>query len=162
MDTPNVARSLALAGTASSLWLSGIYFSSSHLAVPLFYPLPTSLSTSAFTTFYHSGAKTVVPIALVSTICNGAAAYFEPSKRLEYGLAAVGAIGTLVWTRLAMMGTNTALIELGEDGVRREKVGAKGVEDLLRRWAWMNGVRSSMAGVAGLLGLVVAGGVWRV
>lgn len=157
MDTATTLRTTSLIGLTTSIHLSGIYFSSSHLALPLLYRMPTDASTQAFTQLYYRGAKTVVPMALFSSLCAGVAAYLDTDqrRRVGYAVAAVATIATLPWTQLVMMDTNHALLAIGADQKAREKVSAAEVEGLLRRWTWMNFVRSGFAAVGGVVGLMV-------
>ncbi len=53
-----------------------------------------------------------------------------------------------------MMSTIQRLIELNESEVEREKSGTEEVMRLLKRWKAMNMVRSAMAMVGGLVGLM--------
>jgi hypothetical protein len=159
MDSSTILRSTSLVGFSSSLFLSGIYFSSSHLTLPLLYHLPTDISTSAFTTLYYSGANTVVPLAIFSSLCSGVAAYLDPPKRVGYAIAAVSTIASLPWTLVVIAKTNETLIAMSKDAHVREKAKAGEVEALLRRWTWMNMVRAGMAAVGGIVGLVVAADV---
>lgn len=150
MDPP--IKTLQVLGLTSSIFLSGGYFSSSHLTVPILYHLPTSTSTSFFAKFYHRGVMTVVPLAIVSAVSSAAVAYLVPSRSMEYMAAAAATLATLPWTVLVMTNTNRKLMELNANAVEREKVGDAHVVTLLKKWRWMNLVRSAMALVGGLLG----------
>lgn len=156
MDNPTVLRTASLLGLSTSLYLSGIYFSASHLTIPIIRRLPVETSTSAFTELYYRGAKTVVPLALFSTFCTGVSAYLGPSKRVGYAITAVATIASLPWTGVVMKGVNERLIAIGKEAHAREKTNEGEVEQLLRQWKWMNNVRAGLAAVGGIVGLVVA------
>lgn len=141
-------------GLTSSIFLSGIYFSSSHLTLPILYRFPSSTSTSIFTEFYHRGLTTVVPLALASTLSSATAAYLVPAQRTNHVIAGAATFATLPWTAVVMMSTIQRLIELNESEVEREKSGTEEVMRLLKRWKAMNMVRSAMAMVGGLVGLM--------
>jgi len=158
MDTSKVAKSLALTGTASALWVSGIQFSKSSIAGPLFNTLleqnPPAITERAFETFYHRGVVTVFPITVLSTICCGTAAYLTPSKRIEYGVAAGLLVGSHLWTRIAMPSFNEPLMRVSQEGVITDEGQKEELEYLLRSWGVLNVVRTGMIGVAGILGLL--------
>ncbi|GME24760.1 hypothetical protein BKCO1_23000136 [Neofusicoccum parvum] len=154
MDQTTLLRTTSILGFTSSIYLSGIYFSSSHLTLPILYRFPSSTSTSIFEEFYYRGAITVVPLALFSTLSSGVSAYLQPEKRASFAAAAALTIGTLAWTRAAMMGTIEALVGAARDEKVREKVGENGVVEGLKRWKWMNMVRAGLALAGGVVGLV--------
>ncbi|KAI1622390.1 hypothetical protein EDD37DRAFT_634898 [Exophiala viscosa] len=155
MDRIDVLKATSLVGLTSSLWLSGIYFGSSQLTVPLLFGLPVETSSAAFKDLYYSGAKTVVPLALLSTVATGVAGYLDPEKRVGYAIAAVSTIGTLAWTRAAMVGNIDRLLAIADDKKVKEKVRTEEMDQLLKQWQWMNSVRAVLAGVGGVLGLLV-------
>ena len=98
-----------------------------------------------------------MPLALVSAASSATLAYLVPARRVLFAVAGASTVGTLVWTRAAMMGTISSLLGLageGEgEGKKGEKVDAAEVEMLLRRWKWMNVVRAGFGLVGGLVGL---------
>jgi Domain of unknown function (DUF1772) len=147
MTTP--VQALQFAGLTSSIFLSGTYFSSSKLTLPILYRLPTATSTSVFSEFYYRGPIAVVPMAIVSTLPFGTVAYLLPEQRTTWGTAAIAPILTLPWTTMIMMGMIQRLLKLDQDKVEREKAGPEGVVRLLKMWRWMNFVRSGMALVGG-------------
>ena len=77
----DTTKSLAMTGVASSIFVSGIFFASSQLMLPLLYPLPTDISTRTFTALFYSGARAIVPLVLVGASATGVAAYLDPSHR---------------------------------------------------------------------------------
>ena len=79
--------------------MSTLNFSASHLTHPILYRLPIEASASVFSELYYRGAKSVVPIALISTLCSGLAAYLDPEKRVGYAVAAAASFATLPFTR---------------------------------------------------------------
>jgi hypothetical protein len=157
MDASPVLRASALLGLSSSLWLSGIYFSASQLTLPLLYRLPAETSTKVFTELYYRGAKTIVPLALLSTASTGLSAYLDPDNHLKYAVAAAATISSLAFTAAAMTPTIDRLIAISKDTTVMVKSAASGeIETLLRRWKWMNNVRAGLCAVGGVLALLVA------
>ncbi|OJD34463.1 uncharacterized protein BKCO1_23000136 [Diplodia corticola] len=154
MEPSALVRTTAILGFSSSIYLSGIYFSSSQLTLPILYRLPSATSTSVFDEFYHRGAVTVVPLALASTLCSGLAAYLQPVGRATFACAGALTIATLGWTRLAMMGTIDALIAAANDERVREEMEAGEVVEKLKTWRWMNMVRAGLSLAGGMAGLI--------
>ncbi|KAI0012328.1 hypothetical protein F4779DRAFT_634268 [Xylariaceae sp. FL0662B] len=167
MDTTTTGtaiRTTQLLGLTSSIFLSGINFSASHLTLPILYTQAPSASTPAFAQLYHRGARTVVPLAVFSTLCAALAASQAPSalQRGVWAAAAATTFATLPFTRLVMMETNWGLLRLAE---LAEQKGGKGngtadadgggekaeVVRLLRRWKRLNMVRSALAATGGLI-----------
>ena len=111
-----------------------------------------------------------MPLAFTSAAAWGTAAYLAGSadgavrsgsgsdgRRIWYGIAVVGVLGTMGFTRLAMMGVIGRLLEISEmvnvDGGSAVGVRGEEVVELLASWKGMNFVRSALAfggGVAGL------------
>ena len=143
---------LQVLGLTSSLFLSGVNFGASHLTVPLLYGLPVATSSRAFSSLYHRGAITVVPITIFSGLNFGALAYLIPSQRMTYGVAGATILSALAWTQLVISSTNKRLCEVSEmEDVELEKVKVAEVDELLRSWKWMNFVRSGLALAGGLV-----------
>lgn len=160
MDAPTLLRTTSILGISTSLFMSGIHFSASHLTLPLLYHLPVETSSSVFAEYYHSGARTVVPLSIVSSIFTGVAAYLDPQKRVGYAVAAAATFATLPFTTLVIMSVNKRLLAIAGDQTVREKAADGEVEMLLRRWTTLNMVRAVMGGVGGMLGFAVfAGGL---
>jgi hypothetical protein len=144
---------LQVLGLSSSLILSGINFGASHLTIPLLYNLPVPTSTRLFSSLYHRGAITLVPLTLFSGLNFGTLAYLIPSQRLTYAIAGASTLSALAWTQIVIAPTNKRLCEVSEMGdVETEKVKGEEVDELLRRWKWMNFVRSGLALAGGLVG----------
>ncbi len=97
----------------------------------------------------------MVPLTVLSAIATGTVAFFVPEKRLELGAAAVCTIAAMPWTFVMMMKTNNRLIGLSKDdaGVEREKVGEKGVNELLQKWRVLNAIRAGFPLVGGAISL---------
>lgn len=162
-NTPSSLRAASALGLTTSLFLSGVYFASSQLVIHNLYPLPTTTSTKIFTDLYYGGAAVVVPLAFTSAAAWATAAYLagpgsagsvgggSGDRRMWFGLAMVGVLGTMGYTRLAMMGVIERLLELGEGGALG--VGREEVVELLGRWKGMNFVRSALAFGGGMAGL---------
>ena len=149
----NTTKLIGAFGITSSLFAAGFYFSSSYIAVPPLLALPAKLSTAAFVDVYYRGIGAVVPLTVLSTIATGTVALLVPEKRLELGAAAVCTIAAMPWTLVMMMKTNNRLIGLKDATVEREKVGEKGVNELLQKWKVLNTVRAGFPLVGGAIGL---------
>ena len=156
MDNTTLLRTTSLVGLTSSLFLSGIYFCSTQLALPLLSKLPIGTSTPRFAQLYHSGAAVVGPLVALSSLSFGTAAYLDSKKRTQYAIASAVVFASLPWTRFVMWSCIQRLIAISEDVKLQEKVSATEVEGLFGQWGWMNLVRSGMAGVGGVLGLLLA------
>ena len=148
-------QAAAYIGGISSTLLSGINFSASQLTLPILYRLPAESSTSIFEELFYRGGWTIVPLTLFSTFCTGTAAYLEPTKRSGYAAAAFASFASLPWTAVIMRPTIQQLIKLANDERYRQKVEAKEVVSLLKKWTWMNNVRSALALLGGAAGLAV-------
>ncbi len=154
MDSNTVLRTTSFLGLTSSIWLSGIYYSQSHLTIPLLYDLAGDTSASIFQDLYYSGAKLIVPLVITSVLCSGTSAYLDRKRRVRYAIAALATIGTLAWTRAVMMGGIQRLIALANEPLLREKMQPGEVVELLKQWRWMNMVRAALAGIGGIVGLL--------
>ncbi|KAK5195585.1 hypothetical protein LTR99_002111 [Exophiala xenobiotica] len=159
MDSNTILQTTSFLGFTSSIWLSGIYYSQSHLTIPLLYALAEDTSASIFQGLYYSGAKLIVPIVLTSVLSSGTSAYLDREKRVPYAIAALATIGTLIWTRAVMMGGIERLIALANKERLREKMQPGEVVKLLKQWRWMNMVRAALAGIGGIVGLLGASGI---
>ena len=156
MDTSNVADHIpSLTGLSIAFFLSGTHFSASQLTLPVLYNLPSATSTSIFSEFYYRGARTVVPLALVSSASFATAAVIAISsnERTGYGIAAAATVSPLAWTGLVISSVNSQLIAMAGDARIREKEGDGKVRELLKKWKWMNNVRAGLAFVGGVVGL---------
>lgn len=153
MDT--VIRTIQILGLISSIFLSGMNVSASHLTLPTLYTRPISISTPIFYEIYVRGAKTVVPLCIFSTLCSALVAYLSSSQRNQqlWAVAAVATFSQLPWTLLRMKGTIDRLNALAVNKVEQEKANKEDVVGLLRRWAWMNVIRGGLALLGGLAGL---------
>ena len=150
MDNPKL---LAAFGTASAIFLSGFYASSSQISIPPLLALPSKQSTVAFENVYYRGAKAVVPLTLVSSLTTGAAAYLIPHKRAELATAAVITALGLPWTQITMASTNSRMLALKESDAEREKAGEAEVTGLLQKWQALNFVRAGFGLMGGVVGM---------
>lgn len=146
-------KPLQILGLTSSIFLSGVCFSSSQLTLPILYRLPTATSTTIFTEFYHRGTATVLPFVVASTLSSATVAYLVPAQRSAHILAGAATFATLPWTIVVMMRGIQRLLKLDESEVDREKAGKEEVVRLLKQWRWMNNVRSVLALVGGVVGV---------
>ncbi|KAJ9603353.1 hypothetical protein H2200_012131 [Cladophialophora chaetospira] len=159
MDSVTVLRTTSFLGLSSSLFLSGIYFCSTQVALPVLYGLPVATSTHGFDQLYHNGLNVVGPLVAFSSLCSAASAYLDSRRRIGYAIAGATTLASLPWTRLVMWGVIQRLLAISGDVKLQEKVQVAEVEKLLDQWGWMNLVRSGMAAVGGIVGLLVAGDV---
>ena len=155
-----------LLGITTSLFLSGTYFASPALFIPLLLPQPSKLSTSLFADLFHRGALFIAPLSLVSTLSFGTAAFLCPTGGLKdvdvdvlrqrvCGVAALCAIAPLGYTYVVMKGGIDRLVAMaGEKGTKEEGNGRdEEVKVLLQRWARQTYVRAALSGAGGLVGL---------
>ncbi len=156
MDNSTVLRTTSLIGLTSSLFLSGIYFCSTQLALPLLHNLPIETSTPRFAQLYHNGAAVVGPLVALSSLSLGTSAYLDPKKRTQYAIAGAVVFASLPWTRFVMWAGIQRLIAISEDVKLQQKVSTEEVAELFGQWGWMNLVRSGMAGIGGVVGLLLA------
>ena len=154
MSSFDIIRTTSSLGLSSSLILSGMYFSSSQLTLPILYRLPDATSTDIFQELYYRGAATVVPLCAFSTLSSGAAAYYDSMRRRGFVSAAVLTFASMPWTLLVMKSGIDRLLKLHESSVEREKAEKGEVERLLRTWKWMNVVRGAFCAAGGAVGLV--------
>ena len=159
MDNTSILRATSLVGFSSSLFLSGIYFTSSQVALPILYGLPVATSTAGFSTLYYRGFAVVGPLVALSSTCSGISAYLDSHKRVGYAIAGIATFATLPWTRFVMWNGIQRLLAISADVKLQEKVQVADVEKLLDQWGWMNFLRAGMAGVGGVVALLVAGNV---
>jgi hypothetical protein len=149
------AQTAAFAGCISSTLLSGINLSASQLTLPILYRLPSTMTPDIFEELFYRGGWIIVPLTIFSTIASGLAAYNEPSKRFGYIVAAVTSFASMPWTAIIMRPTIQHLIKLAHDEKYCQSVPAADVVALLRRWTWMNNVRSTLALIGGCTALAV-------
>lgn len=150
----SVVRTTQILGMTASFILSGIFANSTLIAIPPLYTLPTSTSTPVFAEIFHRGTLVVMPLVVLSTLCNAYLAYEIPMSRTAYSVAACATFGTLPWTLLLMKGGIDRLVAIAGSKEMQERVQGKEVEGLLRDWAAKNSVRGFLALVGGLAGLV--------
>ena len=154
MDSSTVLRTTSLLGFSSSIFLSGVYFTSSQVALPTLFGLPVGTSTAGFNTLYHRGLNVVAPLVAVSALSASTSAYLDPKRRTMYATAGVITFATLPWTRVVMWNCIQRLIAISTDATLQEKVQVSEVESLLRQWGWLNFARAGMAAVGGIVGLL--------
>ncbi|KAL1860283.1 hypothetical protein Daus18300_009338 [Diaporthe australafricana] len=169
-DTSVLRSTASLVGITATIVLSGFNISTSHLFVPLLYPLDKQTSARMFDRLYHDGMKVVVPLAAAAITSFSYLSYTSssssPSKSGVLGtslargpafaLAAGLVVATLAWTALVVMPVNKKLISVAREVGAKDKVSAGDVVALLRQWWWMNYVRGTGALVAGVLGLAAS------
>lgn len=140
-------------GIAAGCFVSGVFFSSSQMVVPLLYNQTTQVSTEIFTKFYWRGFAVVAPLAVASTTAFGYAAYLLPEHRTQLGIAAALSLVPLPYTQIVMAKGISTLIKCENNRVEQEKLGEKEILRLLKSWKANNMVRFGATGMGGLLGL---------
>jgi len=155
MDAYRISSTL---GLSSSLWLSGFYCASSALTLPILYRLPNDVSTDIFAELFTRGSAIIGPLAGLSAISLGVAAYTSPAEwgRKTYSAAAVLTLAVLPWTLIFMVSDINRLTAISE-AFKTKKLDASvtgEVGRLLRAWTWKNYVRVGMTLLGGVVGLV--------
>jgi Domain of unknown function (DUF1772) len=145
-------RTAQVIGLVTPLFLSGVTASASYLTLPLLYTKPPSVSAPVIAQFFKRAAFIVPPMAVISIICPVYLAITIPDQRSAYAIASTANLGIVPWT-LAMMKTYARLITIGGSKALQQRVSASEVTALMKKWTWMNFVRSGMFLVAGLAAL---------
>jgi Domain of unknown function (DUF1772) len=148
-----ILRTTQIIGLTTSLFLSGVNAGASYLTLPILFTQPPSVSTPIFQTLYKRGAVSLPPLAVFSSLCSAYLAFALPEQRSLYVVASMGTLAMIPWTLVAMMETNNRLCAIADSKIEQEKVKSEEVEALLRKWTWMNYVRSGLMMVGGLTGL---------
>jgi hypothetical protein len=124
--------------------------------------VPTSTLTRQWKYGFEAGKSQNPPIAAVTAASFSYLAWtvrnaplgLSNSARL-YGVAAVMTIAIVPWTLLMMSSTNNRLLaKAKETGSGNGKEDDREVGELLKRWTTLNGVRSLLPLVGGVVGLV--------
>ncbi|KAI0136857.1 hypothetical protein BJ170DRAFT_33345 [Xylariales sp. AK1849] len=159
-STP-LLRISQLLGLSTSLFLSGIFYAHSRHTVPLLYNLDHErVSPGVFAQLYYSGARTVIPLAVVSALASGfVASQNTGNDQLVWAGAALAPLAALAFTRIVMMPTIQTLLRAagegkGQSSEKSEVATLDGEEvvRLLKRWKKMNWARSWLSLMGGLIG----------
>ncbi|GAA5833103.1 hypothetical protein JCM11251_006517 [Rhodosporidiobolus azoricus] len=165
MSSTDLLRLAAIAAPALALPLSGGILSLSYSSVPLFLALSRTASVSSslreVRSLFSSGSHIFPQVASLSAFLFSYLAYFYPSKRKEYTVAASLVASILPFTTAVMLpASNQALIDLDELAKKGNKELVEGkrveVEALLRRFGWLNAVRAVCVAAGGIVGLKAA------
>ena len=122
---------------------------------------PNEVSLRHLRALFSSGSHIFPQLATASSAAFAALAYNAPSSsslRIQYILAAAGAIGIAPFTLLVMKPTNMTLKEIGEqgqEGIRRSG-GEQRVQELLRRFGRLNAIRGGILALGAAIGLKAA------
>jgi hypothetical protein len=141
------------AGIVAGTFVSGVFFSSSQMVIPLLYKHTPQVQTEIFTKFYWRGFAVVAPLAVASTTAFGYAAYVLPRYRTELSVAAALSLVPLPYTQLVMAKGIQTLIKCENNAVEQEKLGGQEILRLLQSWKANNMVRVAATGAGALLGL---------
>jgi hypothetical protein len=158
-QNPITLQAAKLASISAPLFVSGRFFSSSNLVIPLLSTLDHQRVTpGAFAGFYHAGLRIVVPLTLVGSASSAVVAFLskDNTERLVWITAAVATFAVLPWTRLGMWQTIDTLLKIADEtgsgtGFVSEKDKKVVVQNLLTRWETMNYARSLFALAGGLI-----------
>ncbi|PVH85617.1 DUF1772-domain-containing protein [Cadophora sp. DSE1049] len=166
MSEPILPRLLGISG---SIFLSGFAFSASYYTLPATALAPLPLRLKQWLVVYDLGKLISPPLSAISAACWFYSAYashsLHPSTSATdttqlYATAGALTLCTTVWTVLAMMPTNKALmrrVKAVKEGVEGESVEWKReAERKLGTWSWMNYVRAVIPLVGGWVGMYAA------
>jgi hypothetical protein len=139
----------------------GSNFATSLYAIPAIRHAPPKLLAKQWLELFQRGIVVVVPLAIASTGAFSYLAYTASSKigflnsstAQLYAAAAGLAIGNLVFTRIAIMPTNNALIEIANSG---SEAGLEKTLDLVKKWDGLNMARGYFVLAASVLGVWLA------
>lgn len=146
-------HSIQAVGITAALFMSGIYFGTSAIAIRPLLALPTHEVTRIFADLYYTGARFVVPLALASAAITGTSAYLIPEARTEYSISTASTLGTLIFTGVFMLSGINRLLTLGKMG-KGEAVSREEVLALMREWQMRNFVRAGLAFAGGVFGIL--------
>ncbi|KAH7393307.1 hypothetical protein BKA64DRAFT_83127 [Cadophora sp. MPI-SDFR-AT-0126] len=168
MSEPFLPRLLGISG---SIFLSGFAFSASYYTLPAAALAPLPLRLKQWLVVYDLGKLISPPFSAISAACwfYSAWASHSPNSTTHttqttqlYAVAGALTLGTTVWTLLAMMPTNKALMRMAktvkeEQGDEVESLEWKSeAERELWTWSWMNYVRAVIPLVGGWVGMYAA------
>ncbi|KAL8886330.1 MAG: hypothetical protein Q9192_006504 [Flavoplaca navasiana] len=161
MTTPLQTFSLQVFGISTGFVTAGGIMALSYSTVPIFLEHPNEVSLRHLRALFSSGSHIFPQLATASASAFAALAYNAPvssSLRMQYILAAVGAIGIAPFTVLVMKPTNMTLKEIGEQGQEgiKKSGGERRVQELLRRFGRLNAIRGGILALGAAIGLKAA------
>ncbi|KAI1878909.1 hypothetical protein JX265_003086 [Neoarthrinium moseri] len=172
MDLTPLVHTAQLLGLSTSIFLAGVSFSTSHLALPVLYSLKEAepqgaVPAVAFASLYHRSARMALPFAILSTLSSALVATQTAGReRAAWLVAALATLAGVPLTRAVLVETRRALLRFagGETGEREALKGGRDVESeevarLVKRWRITSVIRGKLALVGGLVaaGAVVFG-----
>jgi hypothetical protein len=143
----------------------------SIMAIPAFISAPTTIALTQFRTIYDIGKVLTPPCCLFTAGTFFYLSYQSYSLASSDYLTVIGARAAWEWKAYAVAGTLAGavvvftyavlertsqwLLRLGRiGGVKQEEgEGKRKVEMLLRKWGWLNLVRSGMLGASAIIGV---------
>ncbi|KAK0099997.1 hypothetical protein ONS95_013185 [Cadophora gregata] len=151
-------------GITGSLFLSGFAFSASYYTLPATALAPSPLRLKQWLVVYDLGKLISPPLSVISATCWFYSAWVSHSTHAIQLHSAAGALtlGTTIWTVLAMMPTNKALMTKVKavDEAKGEEIGSsewkREAEKELASWSWMNYVRAVIPLAGGWVGMSAA------
>jgi uncharacterized membrane protein len=156
-SNPTIIHALQTIGITSASLVAGSNFATSLYAIPAILHSPPKLLAKQWLELYNRGIVVVVPLGIASTASFGYLAYTASSKvgfmssstAQLYATAAALAIGNMVFTRIAIMPTNNALMEIAKSG---SEAGVEKTVDLVKKWDGLNMTRGCLVFAATVLG----------
>ncbi|PWY90381.1 DUF1772-domain-containing protein [Aspergillus sclerotioniger CBS 115572] len=165
-----IAQAIGLSGAA---WLSGNIAALSLIAVPALVetqnetPVPTSIIVKLWHSFYNKGKTQNPPIAaatataflyLAWSVRAGGPLFRPTTYNLAgfYSTAAVLTVSIVPFTIATMRKTNNALMSLAQSSKDLSAAEETQSSDLLKRWVFLNGIRSLLPLVGAAVGMAAA------
>lgn len=152
MNSFDLVSTTQASGIAVAFLSSGVFLSSSVLAIHPLFPLSIEEATRIFADIFHTGSGLQAPLVSSGILLNAASAYFVPEARTEFGLASLCIASTAMLTKFAMLPGINTLCEVSETG-NQAKLSKETVVELLKSWRFHNYIRFGLALTAGSLGL---------
>ncbi|WVQ99131.1 hypothetical protein IAU59_006263 [Kwoniella sp. CBS 9459] len=162
--TPLIVRTARFLGPLIASSTAGSILTLSYYSIPIIRSTSVEHSTKTalhqLRALFSSGSHVFPPLAFAATTCYAISAYFEPSKRGAYTLAALGSIGIAPFTTLVMLpAANQRLIDLDEKAKKGDLDGVRGsneVDELLKSFEWLNAFRAGIMAIGATVGLWTA------
>lgn len=157
---PTLHKIITLLAPSLALTTSTSILSYSIFLAPLVKSILDTDTTRALTqlcSYFRAGKPTVPPAAILNTLLFTALAYLEPSKRVGYGIGAIGAFSIIPFSMAYIIPvTNDRLLELERVAKRGEEVDREEVRRLVGDFERENWLRGGMYWVGGMVGLWTA------
>ncbi|KAJ9603484.1 hypothetical protein H2200_012262 [Cladophialophora chaetospira] len=143
----------SLLGLTSTLVLSGIYFGSARVALPVLNSVPLGQRTSGFVQLSDHIFSVSAPLTAFAGTCWGIAACMDPERQGAYALAGVVTYASIAAIKRDSANAAQNLHAKVADMNSPEETWAEEAELLLEQWTTLNMARSTWAAIGGLIGL---------